>query len=236
MKMKEMTKRFALENLPHGLLKVARSLHYRSSLRNYDMAAEPDLYACRSIIKPGDTVIDVGANIGVYTRFCSEFVGPTGRVVSLEPVPETFSYLTKNVRALGLKNVECLNVAASDHSSNSDRMSVPEYSMGGSNIYEAKLSPDGDVLVKTATLDSLFPSLNPAFIKCDVEGHEVACVKGALNLINRCHPRWMVEVSNAETFELFRSLGYKVFYYEESGFRPFSPGQRCANYFFFPAS
>ena len=98
-------KHLALQYLPDRLLKVARAFHYRNSLKQYDIDAEPDLHACRSILKTGDTVLDVGANIGVYTKFCSEFVGPSGRVISLEPVPETYSYLVGNVRALKLENV-----------------------------------------------------------------------------------------------------------------------------------
>jgi len=234
--MNQLAKRMVLAYLPQGLLKIARSYHYRNSLRNCKITAEPDLRACQSVVKQGDTVLDVGANIGVYTRFCSEFVGPTGRVISLEPVPETFSYLKRNVRALKLKNVECLNVAASDHDSDSERMSIPDYSTGGLNLYEAKLSAEGNIVVKTAKLDTLFPNLNPAFIKCDVEGHEVACIHGALNLIRRCRPIWMVEVSKAETFELFRSLKYEASYYDGSELHPFDPQRPATNYFFSPAS
>jgi FkbM family methyltransferase len=227
-------KDLALRYLPDGLLRVARSVHYRNSLKHYDINVEPDLHACRGLIKEGDTALDVGANIGVYTRFCSEFVGSTGRVFSLEPVPETYSYLTGNVRALNLKNVQCFNVAASDHDDDSGRMTIPQYDSGGRNLYTAKLSSEGNVAVKVAKLDTLFPDLNPSFIKCDVEGHEVACIKGALNLIRRCQPIWMVEVSGQETFELLFSLNYEAFTYEEQTFRPYDPSRPSANSFFFP--
>ena len=230
MKLKDL----ALHYFPDSLLRIPRALHYRNSLRHYDIDAEPDLHGCRSIVKDGDTVLDVGANIGVYTRFCSEFVGPSGKVISLEPVPETYSYLTGNVRALGLKNVQCLNVAASDHDDDSARMAIPQYNTGGTNLYEAKLSSDGNVPVKVAKLDTLFPELNPAFIKCDVEGHDVACIKGGLDLVRRCQPNWLVEVSSQETFELFYSLGYKAFSYEEHSFLPYDSTRRSTNYFFFP--
>ncbi len=229
-----MLKQLALNYLPDSLLKALRSIHYSGSLKRYDINAEPDLRACKSFLMPGDTVIDVGANIGVYTRFCSEFVGPSGRVFSLEPVPETFSYLSHNVRSLGLKNVECLNCAASDHDNDSDAMLVPQYSGGGANLYEAALSSEGNVPVRAAKLDTLFPSLSPQFIKCDVEGHELACIQGAMGLIHRCHPKWMVEVTRRETFELFESLGYIAFSYGEGKFRPYDPTRVTANYFFFP--
>jgi FkbM family methyltransferase len=232
----ELIKRLALRYLPGDVMKIARTLHYRSSLKNYDIDNEPDLRACQKIVKPGDTVVDVGANIGVFTRFCSEFVGPEGHVISIEPVPETFAYLRSNVNALKLKNVECVRVAASDHDSELERMSIPEYSTGGANLYEAKLSTQGNVVVRTARLDSLVPHLSPSFIKCDVEGHEVECIHGALNLIRRCRPTWMVEVTNPETFDLFRTMKYQAFYYESGEFRKYDPARRTVNHFFFPTS
>ena len=229
-----MLKQLALNHLPDRLLRTLRSIHYASSLKHYDIDAEPDLRACKYLLTQGDTVIDVGANIGVYTRFCSEFVGPSGHIISLEPVPETFSYLSHNVRSLGLKNVECLNYAASDHDKDSDAMLVPEYSTGGANLYEAALSSDGNVQVRVAKLDTLFPSLSPQFIKCDVEGHELACIQGAMGMIHRCRPKWMIEVTRPETFELFGSLGYAAFFYENDKFLPYDPTRIAINYFFFP--
>lgn len=229
-----MMKQLALKYLPDRLLKAVRSIHYSASLKRYDIDAEPDLRACKDILAPGDTVLDIGANIGVYTRFCSEFVGPSGHVISLEPVPETFSYLSHNVRSLRLGNVDCLNCAASDHDNDSDLMLVPQYSKGGANLYEAALSSEGNIRVRSAKLDTLFPDLSPQFIKCDVEGHELACVHGALDMIQRCLPKWMVEVTRRETFELFDSLDYAVFFYDGRKFSPCDSSHVTTNYFFFP--
>lgn len=227
-------KRLAINYLPGPFLRTAKRLHYRSSLKHYDLNAEPDLLGCKRLIAPGNTVVDVGANIGVYTRFCSEFVGPGGKVIAMEPVPETFSYLRSNVRALGLENVKCVNFAASDHDSNLDTMVIPQYPTGGANLYEAELSAEGNVHVKSAQLDTLFPSISPQLIKCDVEGHEAACVKGALNLIRRCRPKWLMEVSRKDIFELFRSLDYAAFYFKDGGFREYRSTYVGPNLFFFP--
>ena len=227
-------KQLALKYLPEAACRTLRRVHYRQALRNYDRAGEPDLEGCERLIARGDTVLDIGANIGVYSRFCSEFVGPEGQVIALEPIPETFSYLESNIRSLGLRNVRCLNVAASDHDSEQDRMSVPEYETGGNNLYCASLSATGNVSVKTARLDSLFPELCPQFIKCDVEGHEAACVAGASNLIARCRPKFLVEVTDGSVFAQFAALGYKAFWFDASGFRPYDPDVKRVNYFFLP--
>lgn len=226
-------KQLALKYLPKPLLRSARSRHYQNQLRHYPVAAEPDLKGCRAVLRAGDTVLDVGANIGVYTRFCSEFVGPAGQVHSLEPIPETYSYLTRNVRALHLVNVTCYNFAASDEDQDQAAMSMPEYASGGSNIYEARLSETGGISVKTARLDTLFPALAPRLIKCDVEGHELACIDGARDLIARCRPVWVVEVSSPQTFELFASLNYEAHVWTQGAFRASTADDKVPNYFFF---
>ena len=226
-------RQLALNYLPESTLRFVRSVHYQYQLKHYPTAREPDLQGCKALLHPGDTVLDIGANIGVYTRFCSEFVGPTGQVHSLEPIPETFSYLARNVRAIGLKNVSCYNLAASDRDQEHATMSMPDYTTGGANIYEARLADDGDIPVKTARLDTLFPHLSPQLIKCDVEGHELACINGARDLIARSHPRWVVEVSKPETFALLASLDYDPYIWTGSTFRRSTPADRVPNYFFF---
>ena len=56
-------------------------------------------------LRPGDTVIDVGANVGYYTLLAARKVGPRGKVVAFEPDPESFSFLKRNVKANGFTNV-----------------------------------------------------------------------------------------------------------------------------------
>ncbi len=228
-------KQFAFRYLPQPVLRYARSIHYRRSLRDYDISKEPDLLGCKQLIQAGDTVLDIGGNIGVYSRFCSQFAGPAGRVIALEPVPQTFSYLQGNVRALGLRNVTCINVAASDTDSDDRTMFVPEYPTGGENLYEASLCSNGNVRVKTVRLDTLFPELSPAFIKIDVEGHELSCLQGGLELLRRAHPAVMIEVMHEETFVLMQSLGYRTCSFLDGEFRPRRAGEARTNWFFLPA-
>ena len=226
-------RQLALKYLPASTLRAVRSVHYQYQLKHYPTAREPDLQGCKALLQPGDTVLDIGANIGVYTRFCSQFVGPSGQVHSLEPIPETFSYLAGNVRSIGLTNVTCYNLAASDKDQVHATMTMPEYTTGGANIYEARLSDDGDIPVKTARLDTLFAHLSPRLIKCDVEGHELACINGARELIARSHPRWVVEVTKAETFALFASMNYDAYIWNDGTFRRHTPADKVPNYFFF---
>ena len=72
---------------------------------------ERDALVTRKLISPGDTVLDIGANIGVFSRMLSRCVGPHGKVYAFEPIPQSFEFLSNNMRKLGLKNVETLDFA-----------------------------------------------------------------------------------------------------------------------------
>ena len=66
-------------------------------------------YHLQQLVKEGDTVIDIGANLGYYTRPLADIVGAAGEVYAVEPVPVIFSVLKRNVG--GRKNVTLLNYA-----------------------------------------------------------------------------------------------------------------------------
>ncbi len=226
-------KQLALKYLPKPLLRRIRASHYLHQLRHYPLASEPDLLGCRELLQPGDVVIDVGANIGVYTRFCSEYVGASGHVHSLEPIPETFSYLRTNVDALKLGNVTLYPYAASDVDETHAAMSMPDYASGGANIYEARLSSQGDIPVQTKRLDSLFPGCQPRLIKVDAEGHEFACVEGARALMTACRPLWVIEVTDSRVFDTMRAADYEPWVWQAGAFRPMAEDDKRPNYFFF---
>lgn len=61
--------------LPEGLQQALRRAHYRRKLTLARVTDEPDLAAIGLLTKPGDTVLDIGANFGLFTRFLSESVG-----------------------------------------------------------------------------------------------------------------------------------------------------------------
>ena len=70
----------------------------------------------KEMVRPGDVVVDIGANIGYYTLLFSELTGPGGKVLAFEPHPANCALLRKNVEANGLANVEVFERAASNRS------------------------------------------------------------------------------------------------------------------------
>ena len=183
---------------------VLRRQHYLRLLQRAE--PEADACSCRQYIRSGDCVLDIGANIGVYSKVLSAWVGDSGLVHAFEPVAETFGYLSQNVRKLGLKNVVCHNAAVSSANG------LGKIMVRNGNFYQAQLSDTGEE-VSLVKLDDLFAA-DVAFIKCDVEGHEKEVIEGATKLIDRCHPVWLVEVSQSQTIEMMQDRGYRAIHLE----------------------
>src|SRR5881296_3836076 len=100
---------------PHSWQQELKRHYYRRQIRRQTFeTAEPEFKLLSSIVSPGDWVIDVGANIGHYTKQFSELVGSEGRIFALEPVPDTFALLAANASLFKYRNVTLLNVAASE--------------------------------------------------------------------------------------------------------------------------
>lgn len=241
-------KGMVLSVLPENSLRMIKKLHYCCRLKFSSAMEEIDFKIVRKLIKPGDYVLDIGANIGVYTKLLSELAGDEGKVYSIEPIPSTFAILSSNVKLLGLRNVELLNYAISD-THRKVIMQVPLYETGGENFYEASIV-NGNfahslrrIEAETKTVDSLFgESLHHiSFIKCDAEGHELECVKGAAMVIHKFKPVWLIEISHNpddpqfKAFAIFKFLseyGYEPYWFDDGRLRKRNFGDKSVNYFF----
>ncbi len=236
--------------LPDWLLQPVKKLHYARLLRSFSAEDEPDIKLVKYLAEPGSAVLDIGANVGVYAKFSSQFVGPGGRVYSIEPVPVTCDVLRSNVKKLHLGNVDVINAAISD-SNGSVTMEVPCYESGVENFYEAHIVTRGDsadsnlrqVTVECRTLDSMFSGLSHeiSLIKCDVEGHEFRVIKGASEIVAASMPAWLIEISGSpdehgtnanNTFNLMRGLGYGAYWFDRAEIKKRLTGERSTNYFF----
>lgn len=247
-------KRLLLAHVPERWLRPLKEWHYARTLRSFDERLEPDLAIVRLVVVPGNTVVDLGANIGVYTKVLAQLVGPTGKVLSVEPIPETYEILAGNVRRLGLRNVTPINAAVSNASGHVT-MEVPRYNSGGGNFYQAHIvvpesrSPAAAaterVQVAARTLDEIvsFARVQQVqFVKCDVEGHELACLAGAQAVLETQRPVWLIEVSgdpdvpnaNAQlVLDALQQRSYRPWLYNGRQIVRRRPGDRSINLFFF---
>jgi FkbM family methyltransferase len=191
---------------------VQHSLKRRRFARQIRVGAfiprsEPEILIIETTVREGDWVIDVGANIGHYTCQLSQCVGSTGRVIAIEPVPDTFDLLSSNVHVHARNNVTLINAAASDRTGVS-AMQLPKFASGLTNYYRAALADNGDHHVLCLPIDALgLPKV--ALLKIDAEGHDLAVLKGANALIERDQPVLIVECAlDDEVADWMRARGY----------------------------
>ncbi len=133
-------------------------------------------------VRPGDVVLDIGANIGFYTDFFSDLTGETGTVHAFEPDELNFMHLTNNLK--GKKNVVLNRKACGETSGNialyfSEELNVDHqtyYSGEDRKSYDVPCIAMDDYLKQNEQID---------FIKIDIQGYDYYAIKGMANLIKR---------------------------------------------------
>jgi len=142
-----------------------------------------DIYVCGEYIhetlKGGMNVIDVGAHMGMYTVLAAEKIGKNGKVIAIEPEPENYRQLLRNIKLNNFQNVIPKNIALTDHNG-CEKLYISPDSYGHSLfVKNNQLTP---IEVPVRTLDKLLEelSLNRVdVIKIDAEGAEIPILKGA---------------------------------------------------------
>ncbi|MGH0029409.1 MAG: FkbM family methyltransferase [Myxococcota bacterium] len=131
-------------------------------------------------VGPGDTVVDVGANVGYYTLLAARLVGDAGRVFAFEPDPVSFGVLERNVRLNGLSNVVLEQKAVSD-AAGSIRLYIAPNNKGDHRIYQPEEAARREYVdVDAVALDDYLAG-HPGpvdFVKIDTQGAEVAILEG----------------------------------------------------------
>lgn len=179
-------------------------------------------YHLPQLVGQGATAIDIGANLGYYTRPLSEIVGKEGRVYAVEPVPVIFDVLKRNVA--GRKNVTLLNYALGSEERTiemaNDSVAAAGYFGTGRNfVSDGELS--GEAIKFSAQMrrgSELFANLERVdFIKCDIEGYERVVIPEMWAIIERHHPTVLIETdgdTRHEIIEMFTQMGYRAYMLE----------------------
>jgi len=187
-----------------------KRFRYRYQIkRDTFVSEEPEFSVLDQLISKGDWVIDIGANIGHYTKKFSDLVGAEGRVIAIEPVPFTFALLASNISLLNWANVTLLNVAASSQTAVLG-MTIPDFERGLKNYYQASIvDSESHFQVMAISLDSLNILHRVSLIKIDTEGHDPVVLQGMLNLVKRDHPTLIIETTSPQVFQILAELGYR---------------------------
>lgn len=233
--MKKLVHKLLYRILPlEGYLRVVSALFFlwqRLGLGRHSEALEY-LYHLDKLVSPGDHCLDIGANLGYYTRTLSRLVGPEGFVHAVEPMAPTRRILEKNLRhhnqnikiypyALGEAEREV--VMANDSARESGYLGT------GQNFVKELTEQHCEVehaaqMCRGSELFGVLPRLD--FIKCDIEGYEWHVMCEMRPVLERYRPTVLIETggeNRPRIIALFEELGYRGYTLDHGREVPLSP-------------
>ncbi|MGT3204666.1 FkbM family methyltransferase [Yersinia enterocolitica] len=185
----------------------------------------------KSILKPGDVAIDIGAHIGLHTFPIAEAVGVEGRVFCFEPLPKQFGILSGLIKERLLSgggvadDIKAYNIALGDSEGEASFTVVPdfpEFSGFKERTYHSNEIKREIIEVKVMMLDSFKDEIGKVrYIKVDAEGGELTILRGAIELISESKPIVSFELgdaalvnypyTSADYYDYFYDLGYVIY-------------------------
>lgn len=137
----------------------------------------------KQIVKPGMTVVDIGAHTGYYSLLAAKNVGVGGMVFAFEPDPINYAGLVKNIELNGFTNIEPSRLAIGSYIGKG-RLYVSGNSSGESSLVNIQERPKCNIGVKVMTLDEALRYIKVDVVKIDVDGGEMDVILGAENIID----------------------------------------------------
>jgi len=183
------------------------------------------------IIRPGDVVYDLGANVGVHALLFSRLCGPGGRVYAFEPWPENIEKLNANLRLNKIQNVEVVPCAVSSRSGLAAFRTGPDSSQGKLVDDSNEAERHRDLEVQVFTLDDFAAQAQrrpPTLLKIDIEGGEGEALRGARRVLREFRPMVICEIHDGTAAEVVRSVLGEAdyeFFVLERGFRVVPTGE-----------
>jgi len=214
------TKNNRVVKLNHGLDIVVTENDYISRMIRFFGDFDPSLTKLLfSILRPGDILIDIGANLGVITLPAAKLVGSTGLVWAFEPQQVVRELLIESIKLNSLSNVTVYSIALSNFDG-SGRVFGDKKSLGSAKLSEENSAFDNDSCI-VKPLDSL--TLDTAghpvrVIKIDVEGHEAEVLEGASKFLSEYTPQYVLFESHPsrgafeerEEIKVLRRFQYQI--------------------------
>jgi FkbM family methyltransferase len=198
-------------------------IYVGKSIEKYGEFSALEMQLLTQLCQPGDTVIEIGANIGAHTIEIARRVGPEGWVLAFEPQRMVFQALCANVAINSLTNVDCYCAAMGRERGS---INVPEMDPALSNNFGgvSLLGDESGRLVECFPLDQFVSLPQLRLIKIDVEGMESDVISGGKKLIEKFKPFLYVENDHPEKSEnlirLIDSLGYRMYWHLPPLFNP----------------
>jgi len=197
----------------------ANDLYVGRSLHLYGEWSEAEVHLFAQIVRPGDVVLEAGANIGSHTVALSRLAGHAGRVHAFEPQAQVHQLLCANLVTNGCHNTrtyQCALGAQAGVAEMADLDAATPGNFGGASLL---LNGGATQQVPVRTIDSLgLARLD--FLKADIEGFEFEMLAGSADTLLRCKPVVFIESVNPQTGDCsaalrdhFLALGYRCWHY-----------------------
>jgi FkbM family methyltransferase len=158
----------------------------------------------KKMLRSNDVFIDIGANIG-YFSLLSANISPSVKVISFEPVKDLFQMMKENLSINDSKNIVAINAGVGDINEERELfLSAPD-NLGMSSFHQPENYSGRKEKVEVITIDNWFKTSGLAkidLIKLDIEGSELAALKGMSAVLEKQKPALIVEI-NPETLSLF---------------------------------
>jgi FkbM family methyltransferase len=175
---------------------------------------EDEIKFLRRLLRPGQRVIDIGANYGVYALSAARLVGPTGQVWAFEPASSTARHLAESIAVNGFKQLTLIQSALSDKAGTA-RLSLKASSELNELIRDDEQVGDAEA-VSLTTLDEsggIHGWRDIAFVKLDAEGEEANILRGGSRFLAEESPLIQYEIKagadlNLTLVQVFEALGY----------------------------
>ncbi|MEK7509223.1 MAG: FkbM family methyltransferase [Patescibacteria group bacterium] len=169
--------------LPEGLIILNREDPTVSAAIAFGVFEPYETQLFREAVRPGMTVVDIGANIGYFTVIAAHLAGKTGRVIAFEPAPENFRVLTETLSVNGFVTARAYQVAIADKEGTLI-LNLFDSNKGKHSLVKDKSDEkgfDGSIRVSATTLDAFCASHDVGtidVIKMDIEGAESLALSG----------------------------------------------------------
>ena len=201
-------------------LRETMSLPYFLTGNIWEEEGETDFF--RDMLLPGDTVLDIGANVGWYCTLFADLVGRNGHVYAFEPNASAIAML--RATALQYQNLTVIDAAVADFDGDAD-LSIPDDGVLSSLQSFDEETPHQRCAVTSldAFCDRTFAA-SISFIKCDAEGAELSILRGARRLMeSSAAPVWMIEINEwaMRRFGYDAAALYAEFARSPAGYRGF---------------
>ena len=168
----------------------------------------------KRILQPGDVFLDIGANIGYFSLLAAN-KEPTSKIFSFEPVKNLLQKLEKNISVNNFRNITAVNAAISDTIEEKELFVSAADNSGMSSFHPPENYSGTKEKVKVVTIDSWFKTAGLSkidLIKLDIEGSELAALKGMQEVLQIFKPVVIAEI-NPETLGLFNLTPADVYEY-----------------------